>query len=117
MPPRSPRKSPNTARNLHAARVHAALRGDGMCDSSSDLRAICAPRRVNALPHLHLALVVVSAVLLQGVSLCTLVSAQVIHGDSGVASLPLFVGYARVMHAMCDRTIHNLSDLHHVCAV
>ena len=47
MPPRSHLASPNTARALHAAHVHAALRGDGMYDSSSDtLHRPCA-RRVN----------------------------------------------------------------------
>ena len=42
MPPRSPRKSPNTARDLHAAHAHAALRGDGTCDSLSDTYAVYA---------------------------------------------------------------------------
>ena len=32
--------SPNTARDLHAAHVHAALHGDGICDSLSDARHV-----------------------------------------------------------------------------
>ena len=40
---RSHLASPNTARDLHAVYVHAALHGDGTCDSLRDARHVCAP--------------------------------------------------------------------------
>ena len=61
--------SPNTARDLHAAHVHAALRGAGKCDSLSDTRHVCAPREcmASSVPCTSLSLLSL-AVLLQSVS-------------------------------------------------
>ena len=42
----------NTARDLHAAQVHASMHGAGTCDSWSDIRQ-CAPREFMLASSLH----------------------------------------------------------------